>query len=55
MVPAAIGLSGGTFLFVGVVELLARNILQQDDEDLPTKLGLFLAGWAAMALLALWT
>ena len=56
MVPAAIGLSGGTFLFVGVVELLARNILQhEDDEDLPTKLGLFLAGWAAMALLALWT
>lgn len=62
--PVVIGLSAGTFLYVGVVELLAKELAaaavasatnSEGDGDEVAKLVLFLVGWGAMALLALWT
>ena len=55
-----IGLSSGTFLYVGVMELLAKELAAckaecRENEDEVTKFVLFLVGWGTMALLALWT
>ena len=55
-----IGLSSGTFLYVGVVELLAKELAYckaecRENKDEATKFVLFLVGWGTMALLALWT
>lgn len=58
--PIVVGLSSGTFLYVGVVELLAKDLADLktkcgNDRDELAKLLLFVGGWAAMAVLALWT
>ena len=56
--PVVIGLSSGTFLYVGVVELLAKELADRSDyadrDDVP-KFMLFVFGWGAMCVLALWT
>ena len=50
----------GTFLYVGVVELLAKELAESncergDNRDALLKFALFVVGWGAMAVLALWT
>jgi hypothetical protein len=56
--PVVIGLSSGTFIYVGVVELLAKELADRSecgDRDEVSKFVLFVVGWGAMAVLALWT
>ena len=56
--PVVIGLSSGTFLYVGVVDLLAKDLADRSecgDTDEVPKFMLFVFGWGAMCVLALWT
>ena len=56
--PALLGLSSGTFLFVGAVEVVGKElVVRKAGEPLLERLekwGMLVFGWAAMALLAVW-
>ena len=53
--PIVIGLSSGTFLYVGLIELLSKELADQQAGEEGIRLALFMFGWGSMALLALWT
>jgi hypothetical protein len=61
MTPAMLGLSSGTFLYVGTIELIAKHIVRPQCGQVMEsfgqrmeKVGFFVVGWAMMSLLAMW-
>lgn len=59
--PAMLGLSSGTFLYVGTIELVAKHIVRpQRGQHMDSfgqrmeNVGFFVVGWAMMSLLAMW-
>jgi len=47
-----IGLAGGSFLYIGIIEVISKEVENQRDWML--KLLMLIMGWALMSLLALW-
>ena len=48
---ALLAIAGGTFVYVGLVEIIGKEL---PGTDKPHKLFLILFGWGFMAMLALW-
>ena len=53
---AVLALAGGTFVYIGLMEIIAKELPGHDGDgaDKLPKILLILAGWGFMAMLALW-
>jgi len=49
---AVVAMAGGTFIYIGLMEIIAKEL---PGSDKPTKICLIVLGWGLMALLAKWT